>query len=1053
MKTNCILLLLFLGCTAMLSAQKAIIQGTVYDPEGIEIPMANIKLIEQNRYIQSDVMGVYSFDALSEGTYTLQFSALGYADTSLTVELKADETKTLDLKMAYVSVEEVVVVGYGTSLKRDLTGSVSSLKDEDLKDALSSSFDQAIQGKAAGVQITTGGGVAGGGTTKIQIRGTNSIAAGSNPLIVVDGVPISNQDVNADALGNGANGLADLNMDDIASIDILKDASAAAIYGARGANGVILITTKKGKEGKTKFSFNYKSGIVNETNRLDLLSAEEHLALRDRWSIDRTGSPESKSSVIGIFEGRTYTRAQADSFAMKGGSDWISAALKTGFFHEGNLSASGGTEKTQIYFSGAFRDEESFLKGNSFQRIAARLNVINQSHDFISLGANTGITYSVNDRVPTGDGGGLGWAQQIPRYIPIYKEDGSYFNPASNPLWYLDNRDFVAKRLRSLSNIYAELKLHKTLNFRSSYGLDYTNLQEDEYQAANPSANSDAFAWKRGSNILNYSWSNYFSYSNNLGKDHNLNAVLGTDYQRTMINGMGIFGSGFSNAGFTNPQQASNQSLYAYQTGNAILSFYARSTYKLKNKYVLNLTGRVDGSSRFSEQKRFGFFPSVALGWIISDEKFMQKLSFMNLLKLRASYGLTGNDNIGDFTRLGLYSTGIGYQGGTAIFPSTLENTSLGWEKAQMLDISLEFGFLEDRISGSLTYFFKQSSDLLLPVQLPTSSGFSSMTLNAGVVNNSGLEFMVNSYNISTKDFKWKSNLNLSFIKNKVIDVAGLPPDAFESGQPGEGRVIEGYPVGQSFVVRYAGVAQENMEITRYNADGTIMTQNGSTVTATVLAGEALYYDKFGNIMAFGVDNNGTTNNSSDDINRFTGSDFYDNRVPVGKPNPDFLLGLTNTLSYKNFELSFLVNMVWGHTVYDDPAKNQIGMLFNVAQRPEILDAYNVDNPSADVPSLGLTTTPVNSDRFLYDASFIRLRSLSLAYNFPKKICQKMRLSNLRVYCTGFNLLTWTRYPGWDPEVLRHVPQNSQQENISFSGPSWQTPQARMIMFGLKTDF
>ncbi len=1044
-----IFILLYINLSSFTWGQTASISGTITDTDGYTVPMANIQIQENERIFSSDIDGKYIIDDLKEGTYTLVFSSFGYTDATFEVSVKDDEEKTLDVVLGNVQLDEVVVIGYGTSLKRDLTGSVSSVKSEDLEDALSPSFDQALQGKLAGVQITAANGVAGGGNTKIQIRGTNSIAAGSNPLIVVDGVPISNQDISADVMGNGANGLADLNMDDIASIDVLKDASASAIYGARGANGVIIITTKRGKEGKTKFNVNFKSGFVQETGRINLITAEEHLALRDQVSIENTGNPEPKNTLIGIYEGESFTRQDADDYAATGGSDWIDETLQTGFFNEANISATSGTEKTRLFFSGAYRNEESFLKGNSFERVSGRFNMETKAHDLVTLGANALITYSVNDRVATGDNGGLGWAQQIPRYIPIYKEDGSYFNPAGNPLWYLENRSFVAQRLRSLTSVYAQLQLHKKVQFRSSFGLDFTNLNEDEYQAKNIAANSDAYAWERLSNIFNWNISNYFTYTDQFKDIHDLSVVLGSDYQRTDIRGQGIYGSGFSNASFTNPQQGANQQLYSYQGGNAILSFYSRISYKLKDKYLFGVTARVDGSSRFSDAYRYGFFPSFSAGWIISEENFLKNNKTLTFLKLRASFGLTGNDNIGDFTRFGVYTTGIGYAGSLALYPSTLSNTELRWEKAQMVDVSVEYSLWNNRLSGSLTFFHKQSSDLLLPIQLPTSSGFSTITVNAGSVNNWGTEIMLEGFPVSTKDFTWNTQLNFSLIRNRVIDVAGLPPDAFESGQPGEGRVIEGYPVGQSFVVRFAGIQQEDGILNRYDTDGSILTDGaGNPITVNVLAGEALYYDINGNIMAFGIDNGGTPSNSADDVNRFTGSDFYDNRVPVGNPIPDFYAGLSNSISYKGLSLDFLFNFVIGQTIYDDPAKNQIGNYTFFAQRNEILDAFTSTN-TGSVPAISYTT-PVNSDRFLYDGSFIRLRSMTLSYSFPKSICKKIHFSSLKIYATGFNLLTWTPYPGWDPEVLRHVPQNSQQENISFSGPSWQTPQARIIMFGIK---
>ena len=298
-------------------------------------------------------------------------------------------------------------------------------------------------------------------------------------------------------------------------------------------------------------------------------------------------------------------------------------------------------------------------------------------------------------------------------------------------------------------------------------------------------------------------------------------------------------------------------------------------------------------------------------------------------------------------------------------------------------------------------------------------------------------------------DFEWTTDFNYSRIRNKVLDAANQPPDAFESGQPGEGRVIVDFPVGQTYVVRFAGIMETDGTLTKFDEDGNIMyDENGNEIVVSVSEGEALFLDLNGNLMAFGVDDKGTSDNS-DDVNRYTGSSFYDNRVPRGNPNPKFYAGLTNTFKYKAFELSGLINIVWGHTIYDDPAKNQIGMINQYAQRTEILDAWTSTNNS-NIPSLSTNTQAINSDRFLYDGSFIRLRSLTLSYTIPKNIASKMKVNNLKLYATGYNLLTWTKYPGWDPEVMRHVPQNSQQANISFSGPSWQTPQAKILLIGLK---
>ncbi|NTW33051.1 MAG: SusC/RagA family TonB-linked outer membrane protein [Bacteroidetes bacterium] len=1015
------------------SAQKATLSGTIFDEKNQQMIGVSVSLKGTTTGSISDINGKYTIANLDAGKYTIVAYMIGYTKIEKEIELTAGQKKEQDFtfKEDVLQLNQVVVVGYGVREKRDITGSIETIKAKELvQNSGSSSVEQVMQGRASGVQVTSANGVA-GAAVKINIRGTSSISAGSEPLYVIDGIPISSGDFSSGALGAKTNALSDLNPNDIESLEILKDASSAAIYGSRGANGVVIITTKKGKEGKTKFEASISSGIVKETNRLKLISATEQLELRDNARAELGLTPESKATKIY----GNWTRGQADSLAALGGTDWIDQVLQPGNQKQASISASGGNEKTIFYIGGTYLKEKGFLVGNNYEKVSGRVNIENKATEKLKLGANIGISFTNNQRVPIGDAGGLGDAQRMFPYIPVYNSDGTFFYPTkqgypSNPVWELNTKTYTVKTFRTISNIFADYTISKNLKYRSEFGLDVMNQNEDQFEFRNvqdPTSNSSA--WNRKVNSVGWTTNNFFSYEKTINKIHEFVATLGNSIEKSSTNGVGLNGWNFPSDFFTTPNaaDASNKTGYYYETGYAFVSNFFRLNYKLKNKYIIAFSIRDDGSSRFGKDNRYGWFPAASAGWIASDEKFLSDSKWLSYLKLRASYGYTGNANIGDFAYLGVYYPGTGYAGSTGIAPGTLPNPDLSWEKSQQLDLTMDWGVLKNKISGTLTYYFKRTSDMLLNVSIPTSSGFSSILKNVGKMNNHGYEFTITTKNLSGK-LKWTTDFNIAFNRNKVIDIAGLPADAFESGEPGEGRVLIDYPVGQAYVVKYAGVQQNDGAINLYDLQGNV------TGTKVVKAGQDLYYDKFGNLM------------TSDNAN------FYENRVPCGSPIPKFLGGITNTFTFKNFEFNFLFCFVYGNTIYDDPAKQQIGAWDKIAQRPEILNSWTTENTNTDIPALNLYK-PTNSDRFLYDASYIRLRSVSLSYKFSEKVCKKLNLTTFKIFVSGTNLLTFTKYPGWDPEVLRNVDPNSQQGNISFAGPSLQTPQAKTVTGGISFTF
>ncbi len=1037
------LFLLFSIVVGTVFAQTGSLQGTVTDENGEPLYGTNVVVKGKDIGVITDFDGKYSIPKIPVGEQIIEISFIGLKTQEFTVKIIANKATVLDavMKEDAVVLEDVVVIGYGRRQKRDVTGAITSIGADDLGDAVLPSLESSMQGRAAGVQVTTSNGMA-GSAINVKVRGTNSISAGSQPLYVIDGIPVTNGDFSANNTGSSFNALSDLNPNDIESIQILKDAAAASIYGSRGANGVVLITTKKGKAGETKFNVNYYSGFTEAANRLNLISASEQLGLRDLAREQKGLGKEPENAIIYTpSNGDAITRGMADSIAQIGGTDWIDKVLRRGFVQELSASAQGGNEKTIFYVGMTYKDEEGFVIGNSYDRLSGRINIENKATDKLSLGTNMSVSYSKNNRVPTGDAGGLGLAQQKLPYLPIYNEDGSYFDPYNNPLWQLENWHFQANSFRSISGIYLNYQILENLSFKSEFGVDFMNLSEDEFRFRNTQdTGSVSSAWDRRTNIFNFTTNNYFTYNSKIGENQEADFTLGHAYQHSNTRGVGLNGWNFPNDNLTSPGSAdpSNMTGYSYSSAFAFDSYFFRVNYKLYNKYLAGFSIRTDGSSRFGKNNKYGTFPAVSLGWILSDEEFIQNIKTISFLKLRTSYGLTGNANIDDYAHLGFFSAVGGYNGAAAIVPSTLLNPYLSWEKSIMFDVNVDYGFFNNRISGSLTYYDKRSSDLLLQVTLPSSSGYTSIWQNIGAMKNNGIEFDMTSHNIQ-KDFKWTTNFNIAFNRNKVTDVGGLPPDAFDNHTGGDARVIQDYPVGIAYLVEWAGIQQEDGEIGLWNVDGTpVLDANGEQQTVLVPAGTELYYDLNGNLMTYANP---------------TGDFYGDNRKPAGSPFPKIVGGITNTFSYKGFDFNFLFTYQYGNTIYDDQAKRMIGDYTSIAQRPEILDAFSNTNQNNEVPGLNQYSTYVNSTRFLYEASFIRLKNISLGYSFNKNICKKLHLTNLRIYISGNNLITLTNYPGWDPEVLRNTRASDPDSNVSFAAPSFATPQARTIIGGIQISF
>jgi TonB-dependent starch-binding outer membrane protein SusC len=976
--------------------------------------------------------------AVNKGA-TLIFSYTGYEDMQVVVKDNPDLSVSLTVKSG--TLDQVIVVGYGTARKKDLTGSIAKVDFANrVNNTVTPTLESGLQGRALGVQVIQANGTP-GSAVRVRVRGQNSFTGSGDPLYVVDGVPIYSGDFSStdgnvnNVRANNGNVLNTINPADIESIEVLKDAAASAIYGARGANGVIVITTKRGKSGKTKFNFGYSAGQSKATNKIDLISAQDWWTLYNEARVNDGNLPIDPNTTISI-NGMSFKYNDIANV----NTNWIDEVLRTGNVHDVTVSARGGNDKTQFFVGGGYKTEEGILKENKFTRINGRVNIDNQATKNFKFGIQSSITHNNNEQVPTSFSGGIGAAQSTAlRIFPVYNADGSFFgtqfqNTGANPLARLKN-EYSTKSNRFMNNLYADVKISNALSFRAEYGLDYLDQFEERYDnKINRYFNTTPLAarWERRLTVVNMNGNAYFTLNKLFAQRHSINVTAGSSIQNSRTKGIGFSpssgGVGFVNDYFDETTRNMTYAPGATANGPAIsgynerdfyrfLSYFARANYKLDNKYLFGASFRADGSSRFGSNHRYGYFPAVSAGWIISEETFLQNAKFISFLKLRSSYGFTGNSEIGNFQYLGTFSSTGGYLGINGITPTRLPNPDLSWEKARQFDASVEYGLFNNRISGSIGFYHKISTDALLAVPAQISAtGIGSILVNAKdvKVRNAGLELELAVRIISKSDFTWTTELNIAGNRNKVLETGNIPPDGF-GASAGDTRVIKGYPIGISFLAHSAGVNPATGNEMIYKLDGTI-------------------------------------------IDALTQSDITTNRQPAGNPFPDFFGGLNNILHYKNFELDFLFSFSQGNKIYDDGAKRQMGgFLGTWNQRTEVLNRWRKPGDMTNIPRLTLTAASFagsdrNTTRFLFDASYIRLRNINLGYNFPPSLLEKVHISSAKLFVTGNNLLTITKYKGWDPEVIRYG-FSSGESNIAFDAPYLPTPQAKTIVIGINIGF
>ncbi|AEE52402.1 SusC/RagA family TonB-linked outer membrane protein [Haliscomenobacter hydrossis] len=1009
------LMLMLFGATVVFGQQN--ISGRVSDRDGEPLIGASIMVKGTTNGTVSDIDGKFKISAPADATLVLSYT--GFSTLEVPVNNQTDITVTMQ---PGIDLTEVLVTGYGTAIKRDLTGNISKIRTQDIKDMPVTSFDQAMQGKAAGVQITAGNGKL-GQAVQIRVRGQSSVSASNEPLIVIDGIPATTGDLGA--FGGATNPLSDINPQDIESIEILKDASAAAIYGARAANGVVLVTTKRGKSGRTNVSYGFQYGKSNPARQLEFLNTEQYLRLyrQAAANADRIDGlePTDPSSASAYMEDFFVTQSLGTlGTAQAEDTNWGELAYQDAPMQQHDLNISGGNEKTTFYMSGQWFDQKGILIGNALNRISGRINLDHQAYKWLKVGFNMGLSRSFNERI-SGDRQFDNPMQMVAlppmtpatdpdTGLPVGTPPGDISIPVYyNPLINLGNAYYNTNTNRNLSSVYAQISILDGLSFRSEFALDMLDQQEELYYNSKTQRNFGApqgIGQNLFTRVENYNTNNYFTYNTGFGRTI-LDLTAGMAYQQSQQKTNFTEGQDFPSDAYRMIASAARKTDGSSTESNfRFLSYFARANVKLSDKYLLGVSVRTDGSSRFGNESRYGFFPAASLGWIVSEEGFLSNNKTISFLKLRASYGRTGNAEIGNFPQLGLFAGDAAYNGAPGQRPSQLANPDLSWETTDQFDAGIDFGLFKDRLTGEIDFYSKNTSGLLLNVNVPATSGFTTQTRNIGQLTNRGIEVVLNT-DVVRGDFRWKTSLNFAANKNEITDLQG---QIIEAGLNVMSRAVEGQPLGTYFTAEYAGVDPAN--------------------------GNALWYK------------------NATEGNRETTSTYSQaQRVVVGSPLPDWIGGVTNTFSYKGLELSVLFSAVIGNELnfYGVGRFSSANARFEDNQTVDQLAAWTPENPNTNVPEARLffNNGAQPSSRFIQDGSFVRLRNATLSYNFPKSITSKIKIQNLRVYVTGQNLLTWTNYIGWDPEVNA----DDIVTNIAQGYDFYTAPQPRTILAGVNIGF
>ena len=993
-----------------LSAARQRYAGRIVDAAGNPVVGASVVIRGSTTGVSSDIDGRFAIEA-REGE-VLSVSFVGY--TPQTITLGAKTMLTLTLREDTSELEEVVVVGYGTQRRSLVTSAISKVQMNESNMRQVASPTQLLSGRVAGVTTSTGSGNLGSGE-RMVIRGSSSLSAGNEPLYVIDGIPITNTNANLVDFGEDMSSLATLNISDIESIEVLKDAASAAIYGSRANNGVIVITTKSGKEGKSEVHLNFNTGVTRFANVGKIKMADSGLYVRDF-----NEGVDNYNRQYGYKPGDSgFKKHIQNPFGTLPDTDWMDLILQTGTFYNGDVSFSGGNVKTRYYVGANYNHQTGVIRTNKMEKMNFKVKISHEFTPWLEVGANVSGNYIKNHQIPGANSGTtiIGRSIQQRPFDRPYKPNGDYYVGGTdelvfhNPMQILDEETAYIENMRYLGNFYATFKYKDKFAFKSSVNTDITQIYDYTYYNENhPYGKGVGRIVDYNRTIKNILVENFATYNDKFG-DFSLSAMLGHSFQKVTTRSAKLDGSGFPSPSFDVVGVASSLDAYSGSLSNyAMESYFGRATFSYKDRYVLTATLRTDGSSKFARDNRWGWFPSVSLGWNISKENFMKDSD--TELKFRVSYGKTGNqEGIGSYAYQALMSGGYNYGNGSGIAVSTFGNRDLTWEKADQFDAGFDITLFKGRVNIMADAYYKKTKDLLYSTPIHSTTGVTSIISNIGSMRNIGAELTINTH-FNFGPLSWLSQFNIATNRNKLTELLG-------DDKPisiGANRALQvGKEVGAFYLFIMDGI---------YQYDGEVPAEQ---YAQGIRAGDVKWRD---------VDDNNLINDND--------------RQVIGSSNPYFSGGWNNTFRYKGVSLDVFFTYMYGNDVYaawkinTSKLGHKNGVLAEEA-RNRWTGPGSTDLHPRSVS--GDTNNTRNSDRWLEDGSFLRLRSLTLSYTFPEKISRRLAMKSLRVYFQGDNLWLATRYSGWDPEVSNNLdPRFMGVDNFSV-------PQPRMFCFGLNVTF
>ena len=1018
-KRRFLILMICLVASFQLLSQQRTITGTVTDnSDGSTIPGVAILAKGTTQGTTTDINGHYSL-TIDQSIKVLEFSFLGMR----TEELEIGSSTVINVRMESdnIGLDEVVVIGYGSVKRSDLTGAVASVSMDKLAEMPATSFDKKLQGRVSGVQVTSLSGQP-GGATSVKIRGGNSIMAGNEPLYVIDGVLMESQQNFSWIGGPAENGLSSINPNDIESMEILKDASATAIYGARGANGVVIITTKKGKKGADKISFSAYVGLQQKASSVQVMNATQFAELYDEAGYN--ANPEE------------YTPIYPDPKSLGKGTDWQEEIFRDAPVQNYQLSFSGGNEKTQYSVSGDYFLQDGIIEGSDFARYSFRVSIDRQINKKLKLGTSMGYNKTRSNTVPTDTPGGffpgvVNTALTFNPVLPVYDADGNYTLTDPNADAWLDNPvavtrsvDAVSNINRLLGNIYLEYEITQYLKFKTSLATDIYHQTQDMYTPRTVYSGSfnDGQARFATTDLQTLLTENTLSYNRKFGNIHQVNAVAGFTFQKNTSRSFIDIATNFPNdiLGYYGIQNAEDMpTIYSSFSESSIVSTLGRINYNLKERYLLTVTGRVDGSSRFGSNNRYAFFPSIALAWRLIQEDFIKNTGIFSDLKFRVSYGKSGNDRISDYAYISTISgTTYYFNGGSpasGFAPNTPGNDNLKWETTNQFDVGIDMGFIDSRIAFTTDYYYKKTIDLLYNSEVPYTSGYSAYFENIGSMKNSGIEFSLRTANL-VNNFKWNTDFNISFNSNRILDLGGktlyVDNDTYKLKIGSWAIIQEGEQMGTFFGLEADGIWQldEATEAAQYGNE----------------PGDFKYIDQ---------NNDGVI-------------DANDRKI-IGQALPKFYWGMNNNFSYGNLSLDIFVQGQHGNQILNSNRfELESGNGLSNAST-DMLDRWTPENPSNEFPRANRNADYLKmSDRYLEDGSYVRIKVITLSYTLPASWMSSVKIDNARIYFTGENLFTFTQYTGFDPEVSRFGFDNTRM-GYDYGG----YPSAKSYILGLIMNF